>query len=169
MRPGSTACDRFNTWFAKPIAKLKELPEGDGGYAALMIALPLYERYIIGKLKLNHEATDEDSIKKEIAADLGLDDVQRSIFWDMCRNGFMHGAMAKAGRTQFLVSDRFGEIPVFGKLDGHPCVCLDPWKFAERVIGRFTANPQLITASESFPLADVCFFELSQKGASESK
>jgi hypothetical protein len=49
----------------------------------MMVAPPLYERYIIGKLKLDGKSTSEEDIRSEIAADLRLDDRQRSIFWDI--------------------------------------------------------------------------------------
>ncbi len=169
MRPGATAIDRFDAWFTKPIAKLKELPDGDAGYAVLMIAFPLYERYILAKLNLENKGTDEANIKHAMATDLGLNDSQRSIFWDMCRNGFLHAAMAKSGKTLFMVSDRFGGLPTFVTLNGCPCVGLDPWKFAERVIARFKANPELITVSESFPLANVIHFKSASKSISGDK
>jgi len=45
MKPGASLIDRFNGWFVEPIEKLKELPEGDGGFLALSAALFLCERY----------------------------------------------------------------------------------------------------------------------------
>ena len=49
--------DRFRRWFDAPIARLKELPTGDGAIAAMMIVLPLYERAIIGREKLSGRGT----------------------------------------------------------------------------------------------------------------
>jgi hypothetical protein len=43
----------------------------------------------------------------------------------------------------------------FVQSTGSPCVCIDPWKFADRVLNAFLADPRLITISESFPLASV--------------
>jgi hypothetical protein len=34
MKTGATIIERFDGWFANPIEKLKELPEGDGGITA---------------------------------------------------------------------------------------------------------------------------------------
>jgi hypothetical protein len=77
----------------------------------------------------------------------------------MFRIGFMHQAMPRAGMTKWVVSDRYGALPEFKTYEGHSCICLDPWKFVDRVLDKFKQDPRLIIASESFPLADV--FSLS--------
>lgn len=155
MRLQASPKERFLAWFVRAIAKLKELPEGDGAFAAFMIAIPLYERLIIARLKLAGQRAEEEDVKREIGNDLKLNDHDRSIFWDMIRNGFMHQGMAKSGKTTWLVSHRFGPLPEFHMLRGKRCLCVDPWKFADRVMETYLANPELITASQSFPLADV--------------
>ncbi len=155
MRPDADPIERFEGWFIKPIEKLKELDNGDGGFAALMIAIPLYERYISGKLKLDGRAESDENKKTEIAADLKLSDHQRSIFWSIFRIGFMHQAMPKAGNTGWVVSQTYGELPEFKTQGNRTFVCLDPWKFAARLLNKFKKDPRLITTSGSFPLADV--------------
>jgi hypothetical protein len=155
MKPDASPTERFTGWFVRSIEKLKELPEGDGAFAAMMIALPLYERGIIAKLKLDGKQTSEENIARAIGADLELDEGQRKVFWAMFRNGFMHQGMAMAGKTQWLVSHRFGALPEFRTYEGRSCVCVDPWKFAGRVLSAFLKDPRLITESESFPLAGV--------------
>jgi hypothetical protein len=121
----------------------------------MMITLPLYERGIIAKLKLAGKPTGDEDIARAIGADLELDEYQRKIFWAMFRNGFMHQGMTMAGKTQWLVSHHYGALPEFRNYEGRSCVCVDPWKFADRVLNAFLKDPRLITASESFPLADV--------------
>jgi hypothetical protein len=155
MRLGASPTERFSGWFVKSIEKLKELPEGDGAFAAMMIVLPLYERCIIAKLKLAGKPTGDESIAHAIGADLELDEHQRKVFWSMFRHGFMHQGMTMAGKTQWLVSHRYGALPKFRNYEGRSCVCIDPWKFSDRVLNAFLEDPRLITASESFPLADV--------------
>ena len=145
----------FDRWFVQPIVKLKELPNGDGAFAALMIAIPLYERYIIAKLKLAGSETTLDYVKQETADDLNLDGQKGAIFWDTFRTGFMHQAMAKDGRTKWMVSQEFGDLPEFKEIEGVNYILLDPWKFADRVLDKYTDDPDLITASESFPLASI--------------
>lgn len=167
MRPSATPVERFRGWFEAPIAKLKELPEGDGAFAALMIALPLYERSIIAGLKLAELPAGEDEIRAAMSADLGLDDRDRATFWAMFRVGFMHQAMVSSGTTKWLVSHRFGEIPEFRTVNGDRCLCIDPWKFADRVVATFLSDPRRFTVSVSFPLADV--FSLSANAVLPSK
>jgi hypothetical protein len=41
MRPEASPAEKFRCWFVSAIEKLKTLPEGDGAFAALMIAFPL--------------------------------------------------------------------------------------------------------------------------------
>lgn len=162
-----TALDLFERWFGRSVEKLRELPDGDGGFAVLMIAIPLYERFIVGKLKLSGSPTGPDEVRAAIGADLNLSDRERSIFWDMFRNGFMHHGMARDGKTKWAVSHRFGERPEFKEIRGETVVCFDPWKFADRVLREFRADPRLITASESFPLATIFFLRPEDLGVSD--
>lgn len=155
MKQNASPIERFDGWFVKPIEKIKELPEGDGGFAAMMVALPLYERYIIAKLKIEGKPTNDPEIQQEIADDLNLKDHERRIFWEMFRHGFMHQAMVKYGKTKWMVSHTFGELPEFKTIKGIQCICFDPWKFTDRVLCKFRADHRLITASESFPLASI--------------
>lgn len=155
MRSDATPIERFEGWFIKPIEKLQELNNGDGGFAALMIAIPLYERYISGKLKLAGRPVSDENRMAEIAVDLNLDDYKRRIFWDIFRIGFMHQAMPKAGKTGWVVSQIYGALPEFKTQGDRLYICLDPWKFAARLLNKFKEDPRLINTSESFPLADV--------------
>lgn len=149
------AIDLFERWFGRSVDKLRELPNGDGAFAALMIAIPLYERYIIAKLKLAGSATGEAEVQVAVGTDLGLEDWQRRIFWQMFRVGFMHQAMVMDGKTKWMVSHEFGETPEFKTIAGVNYICFDPWKFTDRVLAQFRADHRLITASESFPLAGI--------------
>lgn len=158
MKPDATPEERFKGWYVRAVEKLKELPEGDGGFAALMIALPLYERLIKARLKLAGKSTADEDLASAVGQDLGLDGSDRRIFWSAFRIGFMHQAMGKAGPTPWVVSGGFGAIPEFREVEGVRSVCIDPWKFANRVFDSFMDSPELITASESFPLAAVRAF-----------
>ncbi len=155
MKPGSSSIERFDGWFVKPIEKLEELPEGDGAFAALMITLPLYERYIDAKLKLAGKDRTPENKEEEAGKDLGLEDQQRRIFWSIFRIGFMHQAMGTFGNTMWLVDDSIGDLPEFRDIGSHSYVCLNPWKFAKRLFAKYRDDHRLIDASVSFPLADV--------------
>jgi len=156
MKPNASVEEKFDGWFVKPIKLLRdELPEGDGGFVAFIATLALYERLIIARLKISNLPTDETSIKQEMSRDLRLTDGQRQIFWDMFRNGLLHQAMPKAGKTNYLFSAQYSGYPEFKTANGYTFICMDPWKFIDRVLQEYCANPRLIVESNSFPLASV--------------
>lgn len=155
MKADASPLERFEGWYARAIDKLAELPEGDGAFACLMIALPLYERYTVAKLKLAGSPTGLEEVKNEMTHDLGIDRSQLSRFWSAYRDGFAHQGMGQDGKTKYVVSDLYGELPTFQLVNGRDSICLNPWKFAQRVLDKYRADPRLITASESFPLATV--------------
>lgn len=144
---------RFRLWFVEPIEKLKELPDGAGGFIAFMVGLALYERLIVAKLKVDNYPMDDQTIQHAIADDLKLSDTQRRIFWDMLRNGLLHQAMPKVGKTGCIFHHTFSEYPEFKSLNGASVICIDPWKFTNRVLDEFLSSPILISASESYPIA----------------
>lgn len=150
-----TPIERFERWFGNSVEKLRELSDGDGAFAALMIAIPWYERYIVGKLKLNGEPTKPEDVQRAMETDLNLAGDQRKTFWAIFRNGFMHHGMPMNGKTKWMVSEEFGEYPEFKNIEGITYVCFDPWKFTDRVLNAFRSDHRLITASESFPLATI--------------
>lgn len=145
----------FNRWYVEPINKLRELPNGDGGFAAFMIALPLYERYTVAKLKLDHKPTNDEDIYAEMANDLHLTDGQRRVFWAIFRIGFMHEAMPQGGKTQWITSAEFTAFPEFVTIEGQNYIRIDPWKFTDRVLSMFIEDHRRITASDSFPLPSI--------------
>ena len=120
-----------------------------------MIALPLYERYIIAKLKLDGKSANKETISEEMSTDLQISAEEQNVFWDLFRNGFAHQAMPKAGKTDWLTSSEFTEFPEFRNTKGNNYICIDPWKFADRVLNMFMEDQRTITASDSFPLASI--------------
>jgi len=149
------ALDKFRLWYIGPIEKLKELPNGAGGFVAFMVGIALYERLIVAWLKLKEQKADDDAIQKTIKDDLRLTDQERRIFWDMFRNGLFHQAMPKLGKTGYCFNHTFTCYPEFKVLDGHAVICIDPWKFTDRVIKEFLSDPKLIIESVSYPLPSI--------------
>jgi hypothetical protein len=153
------AVELFKRWYVEPIEKLKELPKGAGGWVAFMVALALYERLTKTKLKLKEKPANPDNVRQEMANDLDLSLDDQKTFWDMFRNGLLHGAMPevgpKAGLTHYWLDSSFSGRPQFIKKDGVPIVCIDPWKFADRVLKAFLSDPKLIMTSNSYPLANI--------------
>jgi hypothetical protein len=145
----------FRLWFVEPIEKLKELPSGAGGFIAFMVGLALYERLIVAKLKVENNSTAELFVQQAMADDLKLTNQQQRIFWDMLRNGLLHQAMPKAGKTCCFFHHTFTGYPEFKMQNEALIICIDPWKFTDRVLGDFISNPSLIIASGSYPLASI--------------
>jgi hypothetical protein len=96
-----------------------------------------------------------------MAGDLQLSNDEARRFRAVIRNGFMHQGMGLAGPTQWATSHIFTERPRFQVVRGVSTICLDPWKFADRVLREFQMRPELIAISESFPLATITTFEKS--------
>ena len=152
----------FQRWFVIPISILKEMPNGDGGFVAFISALALYERLIVAKLKIQNQTSEPEKVKQAMAKDLGLSPREQTIFWDMFRNGLLHRAMPKAGKTSWIFHNTFGASPTFKFLDHAAFVCIDPWKFTDRVLKEFLDDPNLIIASESFPLPSILLVPFDQ-------
>jgi hypothetical protein len=146
---------KFKMWFVEPIEELKKLPDGAGGIVALIVGLALYQRLIHAKLKLSGEKTDEGAVKSYICIDLHITDYERKIFWDTFRIGLMHQAMPKKGDTGYLFHNSLSAFPEFREINGQKIICIDPWKFTDRVMNEFLQKPELIYASDSFPLPDI--------------
>jgi hypothetical protein len=142
-------------WFVAPIAHLKKLPSGDGGFVALLTAITLYERLVNSRLKIQGLPQDLTSVKLEVERELQLTPEQRSIFWTVFRIGLAHQAMPMAGKTAWALGERFNALPSFQNIGGIDYVCIDPWKFAERVLQAFLDKPQLINATESFQFGTI--------------
>lgn len=151
----TTAANLFKRWYVEPVEILKTLPDGNGGFAAFVVGIALYERLIKARLKLQHQPTDDDTVRREIAQDLRLPDGERSIFWDMFRNGMMHQAMPKSGKTDWAFHHSFSGYPEFKTINGQSVICINPWKFTDRVLQEFMSKPELIIASNSFPLGTI--------------
>ena len=90
MKPGASLTERFDGWFVKPIEKLKELPEGDGGFLALSAALFLCERYYRALTDTLYGKRDDETFKVAAAKDLGLSPEDFNSFWIVYRNGVQH-------------------------------------------------------------------------------
>jgi hypothetical protein len=95
MKPGATLMERFDGWFVNPIEKLKELPEGDGGFLALSAALFLCERYYRALTETLYGKRDDETFKIEAAKDLGLSLDDFKLFWVVYRHGIQHQGTPK--------------------------------------------------------------------------
>ena len=151
-----TALHLFNSWFVKPI-KSSDI---DGGFVAFMVMLALYERLIHAKLEIQGTDTGAN-FKKYMETDLRLTADERKDFWDMFRHGLLHRGMPKVDRkeqkttTGYIFRSDFSAFPEFRMYYDQPIICIEPAKFAARILDEFVQNPELILRADLFPLASV--------------
>jgi hypothetical protein len=161
MKPGASHMERFEGWFVKPIEKLKELPEGDGGFLALSAALFLCERYYRALTDTLYGKRDDETFKIEAAKDLGLSLEDFNCFWIVYRNGVQHQGTPKKYIDKkkqlkyfFHIDEEFSGIPEIHKTNAYKReIRLNVWKFANLIINKFKTNPAVFqkAISSMFP------------------
>lgn len=150
----------FERWFESAIAKLRDLPNGDGGTAGLMVVLPLFERYI--SILLANEKSGR-GYYEIMSAELQLADRDRAkLFWTTFRHGFCHTGMPLGqgdkikNLPKVLLSGEFGELPRFqSDGQGNEFISLDPWKFIDFVLGIYQKDPTLLAQRSDAPLLSI--------------
>lgn len=161
MKPGASLMERFEGWFIKPIEKLKEIPEGDGGFLALSAALFLCERYYRALTDTLNGKRDDEQFKIAAAKDLGLSLGDFNCFWIVYRNGVQHQGtpqkyIDKKNQIKyfFRISDEFNGIPEIYKINAYKReIRLNVWKFADLIINKFKSNEAVFrkAVSRTFP------------------
>ncbi|KUG23465.1 hypothetical protein ASZ90_006771 [hydrocarbon metagenome] len=161
MKPGASLMERFDGWFIKPIEKLKEMPEGDGGFLALSAALFLCERYYRAVTDTLNGKRDDEKFKVAAAKDLGLSLEDFNCFWIVYRNGVQHQGTPKKyidKKNQikyfFHISDEFNGIPEIYKINSYKReIRLNVWKFVDLIITKFKTNEAVFkkAVSRTFP------------------
>jgi len=152
MKPSASYTERFEGWFVKPIEKLRELPEGDGGFLALSAALFLCERYYRTMTNTHENSSDDNAFKQEAARDLGVSLHDFMLFWRVYRHGIQYQGMPRkvydknANLTyKWHLDESFAGVPEIHQIDAQNSeIRLNPWKFAELVIEKFRADPSLL-------------------------
>ena len=157
------ALEFFIAWFAKPIQSL----DIDGGFVAFMVTLALYERLIHAKLQIKGKDT-KSNFFDYMATDLGLTLDERRDFWDMFRHGMLHRGMPKIDKekqkttTGYIFQSDFSAYPEFKMYYGQPIICIDPTKFAARILDEFIQSPELILLADLFPFPTVGPIDLNE-------
>jgi hypothetical protein len=150
-RPNWERQEMFRRWFEAPIALLKKLPRGDGGFVALATALMLYERYARAALgKVSRKEASTAALAKQLAADLtaaglGIDLATAKEFWSIYRHGILHRAFPKRqpGRLpEWHMTHGVPQPIVRHTENGVTFFVVDPWKFADFVLKIWRDHPQ---------------------------
>ncbi len=161
MRPGASLFERFNGWFVEPIEKLKEVPDGNGGFLALSAALFLCERYYRALTDTLDGKRDDETFKIAAAKDFGLSLDDFKCFWIVYRNGIQHQGTPKKYIDKknkikyfFCTSEAFNELPEIFKINAYKReIRLNHWKFADFIINKYKTNPEVLlkAVSGTFP------------------
>jgi hypothetical protein len=148
----------FRRWFLNPLDVLKtseRIKDGDGGIIAMMVVMPLLERYV-----KYIEKTENRTRNQVFKAEFGFDDADSNAFWNIFRDGFCHQAMpiAKAHGAALpgvSFSDGYPSLPTYIEHEGQRFITMDIWKFAQWVLDKYEANPKMLEANASFPLLPI--------------
>ena len=150
----------FDRWYVQPLKKLQEIPNGDGGFIALATSCFLYERYAVAVIKESGAKADEGAIIRQFAADFGVDEKVAQVFWDVIRNGLLHGAMPKQQEYGQHTLPRWAfrsDFPAveLAEWNGERVLKVQPWRIMEKVISLWQQNLHLLDQSKSFPWANI--------------
>ena len=129
----------FDNWFAKPLAALNA--DSHGGFAVLMVALPLTERYLREKSGCHEGNLDDRFYTAFIQVFPGLTIDQAKKFWHSYRNGLLHQAtFSKQSRSGTImpkawISSKLSVTPGIINYDQpSDSFVLLPKEFSERIV-----------------------------------
>lgn len=152
----------FERWFVQPLAKLHEIPNGDGAFIALATSCFLYERYAVAVIKGSGGKADRQAKIAQFMADFTTNQATARAFWDVIRDGILHQAMPKQsgydGKSlpvwQFHHSFK---QPVELGTDprGLSILKIEPWLFTKKVIDLWRQNLDLLDQNASFPWGNI--------------
>ena len=91
-----TVEEKFRRWVLARIEKLRELPNGDGAFAALSICCGLFERFIWSCLDTEDVKATPKNFRRRAAKDLGCTEEAFQRFWEGYRLGMQHAFQPKA-------------------------------------------------------------------------
>lgn len=155
--------DRFGMWYSGPISFIeKHIEGGHGAIVALMVALPLYERWI--RFQIANGA--RNNRPQLISDDLKIGDLEKAkIFWNVFRDGLCHTgsffeqsekAIAE-GWTLPKISLDAGHppFPRFVKhASGEDVIEINPWGLVQHILDKYKGNDALLQY-EKAPLLDL--------------
>jgi hypothetical protein len=132
----STHHENFESWFRKPLELL--FPDRDSGFAILLIAFPLLERYLRQKTGLTPDQNLSDAFFDELLKLFPIlgSRVTATQFWKIYRNGLLHVitlSRQTRGGTQLPVGWLSHDKPLISiETDGS--IWINPVDFARRVV-----------------------------------
>jgi len=141
--------ERFRIWFDEPIDALRKLEKGHGGFVALAIALPLFERY---NMYLNYKDGTKVSREARLATEFNITAGAETI-WDLMRNGMLHGAAVKNG-CQLDISGEHSKVFEL-TTDNPPIFKFHVWDFVDKVLALWRPHVSAFDWNKTFPLPNI--------------
>lgn len=164
----------FKRWVEAPVAKLRELPNGDGAFAAMSMAFGLYERYLDSCVHSRGEKPTPQARIEEASKDFGrkVSSSDFKGFWDMYRVGMQHHFHPKHftkgkdnTRWGWDISEGHGykAYPeLIQREDDLFLFVIDPWMFIGHVLERWRANSHLMDELSETKLAKIEYARTDQ-------
>jgi hypothetical protein len=151
----------FERWVIAPLDALRRLPEGDGAFVAMGMALALYERYIKSALERAGRKETPEEMWDFGASDLSVDPETFRRFWGMFRDGIQHSLQPKLYTSNGIrwgweLSSAYSKSPkIIEPEKDLRIILIEPWQFIDHVIGRFRSAPELIDFKDSWKLGTI--------------
>ena len=141
--------DKFKLWFDYPIKQLESIKGGHGGFCALMVALPLYERFYRYAVSKGAPDNRPEWVKNDLL--LKTTD-EAKMFWQVFRDGLCHtGSFFEETRDykkedlpSISLDEKHSYSPKFLTREGIFIVELNPWKFWKHVLDKYTSDPGVL-------------------------
>lgn len=149
----------FDRWFVTPLKTLQEIPNGDGGFAALAISCALYERYAAAGHQKNHKKDNADPKIQKLSDDFNIEYTTAKLFWSIFRDGLTHQGMPKQSNfgnndlPGYILHHDFPNAIAFCETEQK--LHVQPWRFTDKVLELCQADINLLFESESFPFPTV--------------
>jgi len=157
----------FDRWVVVPFSVLRQLPDGDGAFAALAMGFGLYERFIDSKIHNRGDKPCPERRYEEAAKDfedrVKAEDFKS--FWDMYRVGIQHYFHPKHftksnDNTRWgwdiSANENYNAFPVI--LNPEPdlfIIAIDPWAFVEHILKRWYEYPELMNELSATTLGEI--------------
>lgn len=136
---------KFIKWCKNPLKTIKNIPNGDGGFIALVYACHLYEKYVA--IKLNKKEPTINNIVTFLVNDFRIKRSVAKDFWILMRHGISHEAFPKNTKKWSIVNAKLPitELVIPEGKYKQTSVNVVPFLFIEKVIGIFEADPKLMS------------------------
>jgi hypothetical protein len=154
--------DLFHLWYVNPLKTLESEIGADAGFIAISISCFLYERYATAVLEQRSTAgaKTKQEIQQQLARDFEIDERTANYFWDVIRNGLLHGGMPKQrdrkkDLPRWVFSQSFDKPIEMADREDDLILKIQPWLFTHKVLNLWKADLDLLEQSRGFPWANI--------------